>query len=324
VDLKLRAFAAVCRHARYSLRGRLLNYFLPKFDDPFLAISQELRDRWLRRPIATSADQEPDAELAGSCMDKAVAGPDRGVEDAANMESDVDRFREVVETLFEVLPFGLSEPLLVKLLLLRFDISPSSADVEWMSKVLKEDIVVELADFLSDDVLERLARTIGVFNTEVFQRLVLPDNALSPDEFARNELLNERKANRLWQFVRNSHEKARGRDFPSDDEIKERVLKYRLATLAGRLIPPLPAASARRRQWMMTMDEVIKAVVYALVGDGFCLIAAAGEDFVLEVPEWQATDEIQNQIEDRAYIAQQNGLGRALAAPCACAFQLQW
>lgn len=94
-------------------------------------------------------------------------------------------------------------------------------------------------------------------------------------------------------------------------------------TLAGRLTERLSSAQARQQVYLLSIDEVMKAILFQLVASGYRLVAIVEKEFVLEIPEACDPDAEVGRVLKLVRDAQLPLLGE-LAAPCRCEWRLDW
>jgi hypothetical protein len=141
-----------------------------------------------------------------------------------------------------------------------------------------------------------------------------PEHAATAGARLRNVILRGLRGDSLWGAIQGAA--------PGPDRARE-LLWRRGLSLGGRLTDRTYCAQARAQEYLFAIDEVVKAVAYALVAAGLKLVAAAGTEFVLEAPEEQATETVAAQVAERARRAQAPYLG-ALPSPCLCRWQDEW
>ena len=125
-----------------------------------------------------------------------------------------------------------------------------------------------------------------------------------------HHLTHLRKNEPVWQLVRQSDFGTGPKEEkPDDPETTHRLLGWMAVTPAGRLIPPDFFIAVRRAQYLATVDEVRKAVAYALVAAGYPLVAVTDEEFVLEVPESEVSPEYERRLSEVMNAAQRKLFG---------------
>lgn len=103
---------------------------------------------------------------------------------------------------------------------------------------------------------------------------------------------------------------------PADVAVtSQRILRQPDRSLGGRVIPPCSPLEVRRLQNLYALDEVRKAVAYALVAAGHELVAIEREQFLLHVPLAEANDQWMMEISQLAREAARPLL-RYLAPTC--------
>jgi hypothetical protein len=94
-------------------------------------------------------------------------------------------------------------------------------------------------------------------------------------------------------------------------------------TLAGRLTRRTFVAQVRQEVYLLSVDEVMKAILYQLVAGGYRIVAALDKEVVLEISADRQTDEEQERVRALIHVAQAPFLGD-LAAPCHCGWRSHW
>ena len=317
---KLRCFAFVCERGRTVPRGRLAGHFLES-DDPVGQIAGELY------AIATG-QYVPDANY--SVEEEDGGGTCSPLEDATDRfeelrESDpktYQHWRRVAETLMEVAPIGLDDSLMNVALKEDWGLDISGVEIVQYRKILK-GVVYELEGYLAEETLSRLARVIGLTSAQSVDLFAQRDFIETTNAALRNDLLHEEKRSRVWQFIRRARQASSATDFPTDDEIVDRVPKRYGRTVAGRVVGPAYCADVRCQEVLLLADEVMKSIAYALVAAGYPLAAIHEHQFLLEIPEVDATPDMLQQLARLAMDAEQKLLGR-FAARCQCDPTHRW
>ena len=126
----------------------------------------------------------------------------------------------------------------------------------------------------------------------------------------------------MWQFIRKSRQAQIATKF-SDVEIVAHVLNRRDWTAARRVVGPAFCAGVRRQQLLLVADEVMKSVAYALMTNTPTLGVVFDNQFVLEVPENEASLDFLKRVGRLAVDAARDILG--VGAPsCSCELRARW
>ena len=104
----------------------------------------------------------------------------------------------------------------------------------------------------------------------------------------RNDLL-EKRERPVWRFIRKAQQNNRQPRLPTRRDRKAGA-QAPVRTPAGRVIGPAFMRQTRRQQVLLLADEVMRAIAYDLVASGLTLAAVVDNQFVLEIPESQATE----------------------------------
>ena len=320
--LKVCCFAAVHQGTHRVPQGRLAGFFLAT-ENPIGQIAAELY-AIATGEIASRAPMDV-AEAKGSWSTSPLE--DATDRFAALEVSDPDtywRWIGVTAALLETIPLGLPGELVQVLLQEEHNWRDASGvEIADLVTILVGQVIPELHEFLSGDVQDRLARILGLSPHRAAVLLTEREHSETTAAALRNDLLQRREGSPVWKFIRRVREEQTGAGLPNDDEIVERVLKYPDCTEAGRIISPAFSAGVRHQQLLLLADEVMKAVAFALVADGFPLAAVSDNGFVLEVGEADVGQDLLERVTRLAVDAGRRILGR-FASPCRCEQMARW
>jgi hypothetical protein len=323
-QLKLRCFAAVCNAKIHSPRGRLEGYFLASFVDPLDAIAAELFAETNGRLKPATSDTAAQADLATTEIHiPTVRGRSEQFDNVRRSAPRVYlHYRSIAQALLELLPLGLPASRIATILQEVHGVgSFLGTDVERLQETVAQNVVYELKDFFHDDSFLRLMKVTGQTSSESALWSEVDPRHIAP--IVAKELQDRSRRGRVWDHIREVRRSRGSEDFPTDDQIVDRVLRYRVSTLAGRSVPPTSATGARRAQYLLAVDEVLKVVAYAVAAEGLQLVAVADDALLIEAPAVEATDAFLRGLEGSLRQAQVRLLGE-LAAPCECKTCLIW
>lgn len=94
-------------------------------------------------------------------------------------------------------------------------------------------------------------------------------------------------------------------------------------TLAGRATPVLPHAQCRQQEYLLSVDEVRKRMLYNLVESQYCILAVTEREILLEMPEGANRQEEQQRLSELLRHAE-GDLLRELAREPAFEWQEKW
>jgi hypothetical protein len=250
--LNLHCLARVCQQFR-QVNGRFQLYFRGQ-DNPLGLIVAELYERWEQRGMA-GLDIAP------------------------------EEWVRLTIALLDTLPLCLEINLLRNYLKNDYNIVLSIDQLRAVVEILQNEVVTELAAFIDDDTWERISRSSGQPQSEVMRDLWRDNHPETTLAAIRNELLDQRPG-----LVRSLL--ASAATGPADVAVtSQRILRQPDRSLGGRVIPPCSPLEVRRLQYLYALDEVRKAVAYALVAAGHELVAIEREQFLLHVPLAEANDQ---------------------------------
>jgi len=217
-----------------------------------------------------------------------------------------------VRDLLEALPLGLDGDRLRDLLMQQGDWwqEVSAAELDRYVAILSR-LATELATFQDLDLFNRLAEQLRRATSTV---IVALDDQDTPSQLLHH-IRYHRKNELVWRLVGVSRPTRAGGEQLSDEEVATRLLWWTAVTPAGRVVGPDFFAATRRELYLATLDEVMKAVAYAVVSEGYPLVAVDQEHLVLEVPLGQASPDYEQRLSEVIQHAQEGLLG-PLAAPC--------
>ena len=324
-QLKVYCLAALYEQGGRMPRGRLAGHFLG-CEDLIGTIAAELYVNANGKSVSDESDDSEDEKEEGGKDARSNSPLEEAMDHFTDLkDTDPETYQYwwwLTQVLMETVPLGLPTSLLTVLLEGEYgweDVNESQ--VELLKSTLVA-VVYEFEDFLDDHILNRLTRVLGLTSAEAVDRLLLPVYAQIADGTLRADLFEKREENPMWRFIRQLR-RDRSAVVPRDDEIVARVLKHFTRTAAGRVIGPAFHSEMRRQQVLLASDEVMKAIAYTLVAKGFALAAVGDNQFVLEIPKSDATEEFLEQVARLAIEAERKILGR-FVAPCRCSVQLSW
>lgn len=329
-ELKIRCFAAVCRRSGYAYNGRLYGYLLGQAEPVETAASELYAHVMCRQPANArtgSAGQGQNADR-GDDADQGRNDPSYANRFQAAVASFWDReqtpsavrehWAKRTQAFLESLPFGMG-PLRLRVYLEQVHgIELEEHEVETLSTVLRDQIAYEIDGYLDDDLLERIARHLRLPVRDVIKQLWPEEHPDTAYAGLRNDLFDRREGRPLWKLLSSA-----GYVDGGPEEIAQRILFRTTRSLGGRVTPRAYPLETRRWEYLFAVDEVLKAVVYALVAAGYRLVALAEEGFVLEVAESAVPEDQMERIGRLADQAARKFLGH-LSPPCSVQVVPAW
>jgi hypothetical protein len=318
-NLRVRCLARLCRVRWYAGNGRLTGYLLTasgRHLEPFRCWLQAAAgELYAAAEYAGAGSTEPGAFEADGGRVR-VAQQFLGMKQARPEE--YRRWLQITYALLETLPLGLPPEHLAVLLDVERGLSVGSADVRRYGQLLADQVAYELKGFLADDALDLFTGRLRVPLRDALETLALGEHVDTVGAHVRRELLKGFHPGPVWDMVA-----AAGLPADAQPDLGQRLLRRRGLSLGGRLTDDAYCAQVRQQEYLLTIDETIKAAAHAVVSRGYRLAAVAGPELVLEIPGPGGDPRIPRRVSKLVRQAQRPLLG-SLAAPCQCAWRDDW
>ncbi len=214
--------------------------------------------------------------------------PDYVAELRRDAPEEYRRLRCIAECFLDALALNLPDELL-KPFAEAYDVDL----MEGQAQVLWSTFLAQVFEGAPEDFAAEYRRTLERL-ADLFERPRREEEIerlAAPAEFERtawaalrNALVSRKPDSHIWRWIHQVQPGSR-RAGLTDDQIVDAVLKTAKHSVAGRVIARASYPEARRRQVAFHADEVMKSLIYHLVAHDLPLVAVAGNQFVLELPE---------------------------------------
>lgn len=276
LDLRARCLAAVCLERGYVTRARAaLAFHLAKENFLEIAASKLFIDQVMRQ--TNTSEVADDAE--GEFLDLKKQDPQQ-----------YGKWLLLANALLETAPLGLSSDLLVNLLRGDYGWEFTEAEVQHYQRSLTESIAPELTLFLEDATQDLVASRLGLTSQESWQKLV-PEHHPQTTGAAIRTALKESRRHPLSKLLEARRGTDLGHATPQSFASRSDWYKCRGRSLGGRVTTWAASTAVRRQEVLLSVDDVMLSVAHELVAAGCQLLAVAGSEFILEVPDRQAERE---------------------------------
>ncbi|MCY2987998.1 MAG: hypothetical protein NTY19_09070 [Planctomycetota bacterium] len=265
--LELRCFAHNCG-LRYHRPDVYLAWLFRDGDDPIALTAERLYD------LASTGDTS--TEVSFDKLKRMSPG-------------DHSRWIKTATILLFAVPRCLSITQVRELLRAEVDPAMGEATVQNLYDNLVHKIHRELEFFLEDTTLETLKNHCDASVSEILDRMspgeAVPEN---PGAFLRNFLAGKRDDERFWSMLRPTARGEWARTVAQRSKGRREayyVLRNSPYTLSGYVGRPAYCTHSRGAEHVLLADETRKKIAYCLAVAGYTLVAVAGDEFVIEMPD---------------------------------------